>query len=186
MSCDSLTKDLFKLFQESSLFPGFLAYPVIFPGFSMAWKLHDKGCAVTLCKVLKSRSYLWEPGRGCSGRCRWPSGWSVGAAGPRRGAAWPGTPPAAAGLAVHLGDRRRKRQRWVGDTTEQSRAVAAAGSFWASTTNENWSETRRQQSAASTQQTSVVLVWMNSCFTAAIIPQCWNTELHWLYADIRA
>lgn len=67
----------------------------------------------------RPRSYLWEPGRDCSGRCRWPSGWSVGAAGPQCGSAWPGTAPAAAALAVRLYNRRRKqRERWAGDTTE--------------------------------------------------------------------
>lgn len=56
----------------------------------------------------REQDYLWAPGRGCSGRSRWPSGWSVGAAGPRCGSAWSGIPPGAAGPAGRLRKRRKR------------------------------------------------------------------------------
>lgn len=118
--------------------------------------------SLSVFRIRKSRSYLWEPGRGCSGRCRWPSGWIVGAAGPRRAAAWHGTPPAAAGLAVHLGDRRRRRrkQRWQRLMKTELRCDGSRAQLQPSRRAVRWSE-----------------------WTAAITLQCWNTELRCFYPD---
>lgn len=46
--------------------------------------------------------YLWVPGRGYSGRCRWLSGWSASGVGPRCCWVLSCIPPRATELAEHL------------------------------------------------------------------------------------